>query len=234
MPVVEAVGVRKTFGPVHALRGVTLDVDEGESVVIFGPNGAGKTTLLKIVATLMRPTAGHIRLFDADPYRDPALRRRIGMVSHHSYLYGGLSGLDNLVFAGRGCGVVDPRGRAEALLEAVGLWDRRHDLVRTYSRGMVQRLSIARALVHDPPLLLLDEPFVGVDRHAAAMLTSLLARMRGRRTLILTTHNMEQGLALADRVVFLVDGAVAYQAPNGFPDHRAAERLYAELLGGRP
>ncbi len=221
----------KAFGPVQALRGVTVDVPDGEAVVIFGPNGAGKTTLVKILAALMRPTAGRVRLFGRDPWQDPSLRRRLGVVSHHSYLYAGLTAMENLVFAARGFGVDTPDRRAEVLLEAVGLWERRHDLVRTFSHGMVRRLSIARALVHDPPLLLLDEPFVGLDRSAAALLTALLGRMRGSRTLVLTTHSIEQGLALADRVVILVDGAVAYQGLNGFPDPGAAERLYADLVG---
>ncbi|MDR7402252.1 MAG: ABC transporter ATP-binding protein [Armatimonadota bacterium] len=233
MRVVEARDVHKVFGAVSALRGVTLDVADGESVVIFGPNGAGKTTFLKIAATLMRPTAGRVRLFGEDPADNPRLRRHLGLVSHHSYLYGALSGLENLVFAARGYGVADPWGRAEALLDAVGLWGRRHDPVRTYSHGMVRRLSIARALVHDPPLLLLDEPFVGLDRAAADLLVGLLTRMRSSRTVVLTTHSIEQGLALADRVVILVDGRVAYQAPNGFPDRQAAERLYAELVGAQ-
>ncbi len=228
---VETRELTKAFGPVHALRGVTLEVAEGESLVVFGPNGAGKTTLLKILATLMRPSGGLVRLFETDPHQDPQLRRRLGVVSHHSYLYGGLTGLENLQFAARAFGVPDPLTRAEALLEAVGLWERRHDAVRTYSRGMTQRLSIARALVHDPALLLLDEPFTGLDRHAAGVLVRLLDQMRGSRTVVLTTHSIEQGLALCDRAAILIDGRVAYEGADGVPDARAVERIYADFVG---
>src|SRR3970040_1415299 len=157
-----AVGdITKFFGPVRALRGVTLTVARGEALAIFGPNGAGKTTLLKIASTLMRPSSGQVLLLGADPSQAPHLRRLIGMVSHHSYLYPGLTGLENLLFTARLYRLSDAASRADALLNAVGLGDRGDDLVRTYSRGMTQRLSIARALVHDPQVLLLDEPYTG-------------------------------------------------------------------------
>lgn len=233
MPPLHAIETRelvKAFGPVHALRGVSLEVPRGESLVIFGPNGAGKTTLLKILATLIRPTSGTVRLFEADPRGDPALRRLIGVVSHHSYLYGGLTALENLLFAGRLYAVPDTAERAKALLDAVGLWERRDDLVRTYSRGMLQRLSIARALMHDPPLLLLDEPYTGLDRHAAGVFTRLLDGLRGTRTIVMTTHSIEQGLALCDRMAILVDGSIAYESRDGLADHRAVERIYADCV----
>jgi len=223
--------VTKAFGPVRALRGVTLDVEAGESLVVFGPNGAGKTTLLKIVATLMRPTSGRVLLFGTDAHLDGMRRSQVGVVSHHSYLYPGLTALENLVFAARMYGVADPLDRAEAVIDAVGLAGRRHDLVRTYSRGMVQRLSIARALVHDPRVLLLDEPYTGLDRHAAAVFTRLLETLRGSRTIVMTTHSIEQGVALCDRMAILVDGAVAYEGREGLGDTRAVERIYARYAG---
>src|SRR3990170_7692098 len=173
--------ITKSFGPVRALRGVTLTVARGEALAIFGPNGAGKTTLLKIASTLMRPSSGQVLLFGADPNQAPHLRRLIGMVSHHSYLYPGLTGLENLLFTARLYGCSDAEARAEAMLAAVGLAGRGGDLVRTYSRGMTQRLSIARALVHDPQILLLDEPYTGLDRSSAAAFTELLMAMRGSR-----------------------------------------------------
>ena len=223
--------ITKTFGPVRALRGVTLTVGRGESLAIFGPNGAGKTTLLKIAATLMRPSSGRVLLFGADPSQAPPLRALIGMVSHHSYLYPGLTGRENLLFTARLYGLPDARDRAEAMLEAVGLTGRGADLVRTYSRGMTQRLSIARALVHDPQILLLDEPYTGLDRASAAAFTELLLAMRGSRTIVLTTHSIEQGVALANRVAILVDGLVAYEAANGDRDVRTVEQVYAECVG---
>ena len=228
---IDVAELTKAFGPIHALRGITLTVEAGDALVIFGPNGAGKTTLLKTIATLIRPTTGSVRIFGVDPRTDIRLRARIGMVSHQSYLYPGLTGEENLLFASRLYGVPRPAERAARLLETMGLRARGRDPVRTYSRGMVQRLSIARALVHDPPLLLLDEPYTGLDRQAAAVLTDLLAAMRGTRTIVLTTHSIEQGLALCDRMAILVDGLVAYEAGNGTRDLPAVERIYAECVG---
>ena len=230
MQAIEARGLEKAFGPVQALRRVTLDVPAGESLVVFGPNGAGKTTLIKILATLMRPSGGWVRLFGRDPQRDDDLRRLIGVVSHHSYLYAGLTAQENLLFAARMYGLPDAGARAAELIHAVGLGLRRHDLVRTFSRGMLQRLTIARALVHTPPLLLLDEPYTGLDRHAAALFTDLLEQLRGDRTIVLTTHSIEQGLVLADRIVILVDGAVAYESRDGLEDQHAVGQLYTEFV----
>jgi len=224
--------ITKCFGPVQALRGVSLTVGDGEALAVFGPNGAGKTTLLKIAATLMRPTSGTVRILGADPsHQAPQLRRLIGLVSHQSYLYAGLTGFENLLFTARMYGVPDARARAHALLETVGLSHRGGDLVRTYSRGMTQRLSIARALVHDPRILLLDEPFTGLDRQAAMAFRDLLLAMRGTRAIILTTHSIEQGVAVSDRVAILVDGAVAYEAENGARDVGTVERVYAQCVG---
>jgi len=225
--------ITKSFGPVHALRGVSLTVEDGEALAVFGPNGAGKTTLLKIAATLMRPSSGRVLVRGTDPgHQGARLRRLIGLVSHHSYLYAGLTGYENLLFAARMYGVADGPGRVRALLDRVGLAERGDDLVRTYSRGMTQRLSIARALVHDPPILLLDEPYTGLDRQAAVGFTDLLRAMRGTRTIILTTHSIEQGVALSDRVAILVDGALAYEADNGARDVATVERVYARCAGG--
>jgi heme exporter protein A len=228
---IDVAELTKAFGPIHALRGITLRVDAGDALVIFGPNGAGKTTLLKAIATLIRPSSGAVRIFGIDPRTDIRLRARIGMVSHQSYLYPGLTGEENLLFASRLYGVSRPAERAARLLATMGLAARGRDPVRTYSRGMIQRLSIARALVHDPPLLLLDEPYTGLDRQAAAVLTDLLAAMRGTRTIVLTTHSIEQGLALCDRMAILVDGLVAYEAGNGTRDLPTVERIYAECVG---
>jgi len=224
--------ITKSFGPVRALRGVSLTVRRGEALAVFGPNGAGKTTLLKIAATLMRPTTGQVLLFGADPCdQAPHLRRLIGLVSHHSYLYPGLTGYENLLFTAQMYGLPDAAARARSMLAAVGLTERSGDPVRTYSRGMTQRLSIARALVHDPPLLLLDEPYTGLDRQASVALTDLLLAMRGSRTIVLTTHSIEQGVALSDRVAILVDGVVAYEAENGARDVETVERVYARCVG---
>jgi heme exporter protein A len=230
---VDARGLEKAYGPVRALRGVSLRVGEGESLVVLGPNGAGKTTLIKVLATLVRPTAGSLRLFGRDPRGDDSVRRLVGVVSHHSYLYPGLTAFENLLFTARMYGVPRAEARAAHLIEAVGLGQRRDDLVRTFSRGMLQRLTIARALVHDPPLLLLDEPYTGLDRHAAEAFSGFLSRMRGNRTIILTTHTIEQALPLADRIVILVDGAVAYDGRRGLDDRHAVGQLYTQVVRDR-
>jgi len=188
-------------------------VAEGECLALVGPNGAGKTTLLRILAALSKPSAGTVRLagFDlADGARE--IRRRVGFLSHQPLLYGDLSGEENLRFYGRMYDVAKLEERVAALLHQVGLEPRRHDLVRTYSRGMRQRLAIARALLHDPPVLLLDEPYTGLDLQAAEMLDAILREVgAGSRTVLLTTHNLEQGLRGSHRAAILVNGKVTYQ-----------------------
>jgi len=212
-PAILAEALTKDFGPIHALSGIDLRLEKGEFLTILGPNGAGKTTLIKILATLMRPTSGLVRVAGYDlAEAGEALRRRIGVISHQTYLYENLTAYENLRFYGRMYGVQDLEGRINQVMEEVGLKGRRDHLVRTYSRGMQQRLSIARALIHDPSVLLLDEPYTGLDQHATRMLTGLLAGLRdGERTVILTTHQLSQGLELSDFVAILVRGRIVYQ-----------------------
>ena len=169
-------GLVKSFGSKVALDGVDLDVAEGEFLTLVGPNGAGKTTLLRILATLTRPTEGSVRVAGYDLAREGAeIRRRVGLASHQTLLYDDLSAEENLRFYGRMYDVTDLEERITALLQRVGLEHRRHDPVRTFSRGMQQRLSIARALLHDPAILLLDEPYTGLDQQAMEVLREVLA-----------------------------------------------------------
>ncbi len=202
----------KTFGHRVVLRGVDLTINEGDFVALMGANGAGKTTLMHIIANLSKPTAGDIvingyRLADAAG----ELRRFIGLVSHKTLLYNDLTANQNLRFYARMYDVLNPADRIEIILNQVGLWERRHDPVRTYSRGMKQRLAIARAILHNPPILLLDEPDTGLDQHAAGMLSELLSAVDiSRRTILMTTHNLERGLSLGSRVVILAKGKIAY------------------------
>lgn len=203
----------KSFGGHLALQGVDLDVAEGECLALVGPNGAGKTTLLRILAALSKPSGGSVRLagFDlADGAKE--IRRRVGFLSHQPLLYGDLSGEENLRFYGHMYDVPKLEERVAAMLRQVGLEPRRHDLVRTYSRGMRQRLAIARALLHGPQVLLLDEPYTGLDLQAAEMLEAILREVGvGSRTVLLTTHNLEQGLRGSHRAAILVNGKVTYQ-----------------------
>jgi len=208
-------GLEKTFGNTVALCGVDLDVAGGEFLIVVGPNGAGKTTLIRVLATLSRPTAGEVRIGELDPVHDAvAIRRRLGMVSHQPLLYEDLTAAENLAFYGRMYDVPNLPRRIKELLDQVGLIARGDDAVRTFSRGMQQRLAIARALLHDPPLLLMDEPFTGLDQQAAAMLSRVLESVgtSGARTVVMTTHDLERGLAMGDRLVILARGQIVYQA----------------------
>ena len=221
---IEARGLGKRFGPLWALDDVDLALPPGHFLTLFGPNGAGKTTLVRLLSTLARPTSGSIRLFGRDLRAEGSdLRRRIGVVSHSSYLYRSLSAYENLNFYARMFEVEDAGGRARQVLDEVGLADRMHDPVRTFSRGMEQRCAIARALVHSPDLLLLDEPFTGLDPDAADRLAGLLARMHdGTRTVLLTSHDLAHGSDLADRVAILSNGRIVHE---GAADDAAAEDI---------
>jgi len=191
-------------------------VAEGESLTLVGPNGAGKTTFIRILATLTRPSKGSVRVAGCDVARHgPEIRRHIGLVSHQTFLYGDLSAEENLRFYGRMYDVPELELSIKSLLQRVGLKHRSLDLVRTYSRGMEQRLSIARALLHDPALLLLDEPYTGLDQRATEMLREVLTDLAGKsksRTIVMTTHNLERGLEICDRAAILVNGRIVYQA----------------------
>jgi len=209
VPAIEATGLAKRYGPVVAVESVDLVVTPGESVALFGPNGAGKSTLLRLFATLMRPSTGRLRLFGADASSSDAaaLRRRIGFLSHQTFLYDHLTGLENLLFYARLYALPDPAGVARESIRTARLEHRRDDRVGSYSRGMQQRLAIARVLMHQPEMLLLDEPFTGLDRPSCSSLEATLAGERGAgRTCILATHDFGPGLRAADRVLVLVDG----------------------------
>lgn len=207
----EAINLGKSFGPAVALDSVSCSVAQGEFVTIFGPNGAGKTTLIRIAATLARPTHGEIRLFGQDVRKAPELRRRIGVVSHRSFLYGELTARENLTFFARMFNRVGAEERAVKAARAVGLEDRLDDSVRSFSRGLEQRCSIARALVHEPDLLLLDEPFSGLDPLATANLETVLrGAHESGKTIIMTSHNLAQGSQLAQRVGILHYGLLRY------------------------
>ncbi len=227
-------GLVKRFGSRFALRGVDLDVGAGECVALVGPNGAGKTTLLRILATLSRPTEGSVRVDGLDLAQDAnALRRRVGFLSHQPLLYDDLSGEENLRFYGRMYEVAGLEARVAAMLDQVGLAYARHDVVRTYSRGMKQRLSIARALLHDPPVLLLDEPYTGLDRQAAGMLDEILQQVgMDARTVLLTTHDVERGLGLTQRVTLLARGQIVFEMDAVTWDPSHLQQVYDRQLAG--
>ena len=211
---ITTVQLTKQFGPFLALRGIDLDIRPGEFVTIVGPNGAGKTTLLRILATLSRPTHGHVSIAGhALPKGADEARRQIGLLSHQPLLYGDLTAEENLRFFGKMYDVPALEARILELLDRVELIDRRQDRARTFSRGMQQRLAIARALLHDPAVVLLDEPFTGLDPRASDRLEEMLHLLRdGKRTVVMTIHDLERGWAMCDRALVLARGKIVYQA----------------------
>ncbi len=202
----------KSYGRFRALNRVDMDVAPGSFLALFGPNGAGKSTLLGIIAGLVRPSRGQVFL-DGDEItkdRDESLGRRIGVLSGQTYLYDELTVLENLRFYGNLYDVDNRRERIEELLYTVGMEGRSGSPVRTLSRGMRQRVALARALLHDPAVLLLDEPYSGLDQEALVMLKTILAARD--RTILLVTHDLVRGLEAADRVAILNRGRLVFKA----------------------
>jgi heme exporter protein A len=229
-PAVEAEGLEKRFGAVTALRGVDLDVPRGALLAVLGPNGAGKSTLLRLLAGLARPTAGRLRV--GSPARDRReARRRVGYVGHATLLYPALTARENLRFAARLYGVADPAPVVERLLaeqDLGGVADRRAGAL---SQGQARRLSIARALVHDPEIVLLDEPFAGLDRAGAGRLAARLAALRaGGRTSVLATHDLARAAELADFALVLREGRVVHRAGRDGLRPADLERAYLAAL----
>lgn len=232
-PALDAQGLAKHFGPHVALDDVTFTLGRNERLAFLGPNGAGKTTLIAVLATLLRPSAGSLRVMGYESAAAPNdVRRRIGVVAHRTYLYEELSARENLLFYGRLYGVRGLEARVEALLRLVDIYPRRHDHIGSLSRGMQQRVALARALVHDPAVLLLDEPDTGLDQEHLALLASLVqGRALPKRAVILTTHNLERALALCDRVAVLARGKLVYQAESADLDHAQLRHAYRRLAG---
>lgn len=202
--------VSKYFGDFPALRNVSFEVASGSVVALLGRNGAGKTTLLRIMAGLSKPSDGFVRIH-GEVAREEATRRRIGILGHNISIYDELTALENLTMFAKLYGLADPTGRAKAMLERVGLIRVQDGLAREFSRGMRQRLAIGRAFLHDPDLLLLDEPFTSLDDRAIAVLQQMLnaARERGC-TIVMSTHQIREAMELASHVVFIQRGQVAF------------------------
>lgn len=200
---IHATELSKDFGRVIALRQIDLVVNPGEFVTLFGRNGAGKTTLLNLVSGVTQPSSGSVSIFGDDP-RKLDIRRRLAVISHDIFLYDNLTAIENLEFVADMFGLSDSEERIKEVLQEVGLYHRRFDLIQTFSRGMLQRLTIARALLHKPDLLLLDEPFTGLDQHAIALLLEILRKQKeAGRTIMLTTHDLYTGVDLADRFLII-------------------------------
>jgi heme exporter protein A len=203
----------KAFGTNIVLRNINLKIEKGEFLTIFGPNGAGKTTLIKIMATLVTPTSGNVIIEGLDIKENPIeIRKKIGVISHETYLYHELTAAENLRFFGRMYDTPQLETRIDDLIKQVGLTYRKNDRVSTFSRGMKQRLSIARALIHDPPILFLDEPYTGLDQHAIATFDRILGGMNAQdKTRVLISHDIEHGISLCDRAIILSGGHIAHE-----------------------
>lgn len=225
--------VTKTFGTRKAIENVSFELPQGAFLSIFGPNGAGKTTLLHMIATLSRPSSGTIEIQGAN-VREHAetARASIGFISHESMLYGDLTPEENLILYGQLYGVQDPQKRALELLDAVGMKACRKDAVKTFSRGMTQRIALARMLMNDPTLVLLDEPYAGLDPRGTRAFDELLDSIRGDRTFIMVSHDLEKGFAMCTHALILAKGKlVAFDTKEAL-DHNTDQffTLYQNMI----
>jgi heme exporter protein A len=206
-------GVWKFYGDYAALRDIHLEAGKGSCLALIGRNGAGKTTLLRTVAGFSRPGKGEIRVFGTPP-REAETRRQMGFIGHGISVYDELSALENLTLYGKLYGLADPRRSALEWLERTGLERVKDGLVREFSRGMRQRLAVARAFLHEPSVLLLDEPFTALDDRAIAVLQRLLREaLAAGKTIVMSTHQLREALELASHVALLVRGKVAFHGP---------------------
>lgn len=229
----KAKGIVKQVGPKTILQGINLEIRAGECVAILGPNGAGKSTLLKILATLMKPSAGIVYLDGKDAWKSPEqVRGKIGLISHQSLLYDNLTARENLLFYGKMLGLTDLDQRVSQLLKEVGLLLSANEQVRNFSRGMQQRLALARAILHNPPLLFLDEPFTGLDQQGIGLLNNVIGQAKTKgTTLIMVTHSFEEGLAFSDRVLVLNKGGLVYTGETKDLTINGLRDLYCEKTG---
>lgn len=229
---IETKKLTKVFGDRKALDKVSIEVPEGAFLSIFGPNGAGKTTLVRTLATLSRATSGTALVVGFDAKEEPdKVREHIGLISHNPMLYPDLTAMENLMFTAQLYGVVNVEERVRELLRAVELDHRRFDVVRTFSRGMTQRLSIARALMNDPDVVFLDEPYAGLDPHAVEIFDGLIEQLRDGRTFIMVSHDLQKGFDVCTHALVLARGRVVSYAPKEDIDFEQFRQLYRETVG---
>ncbi len=230
-PLVEVRALERSYGHRRALAGVDFTLEGGECLGLFGPNGAGKTTLLRVLAGLLRPTAGSARIAGVTLPAGAEARALVGLISHNSMLYEALTARENIEFTARLYGLADPRAAADSALRRMRIDDRAETLVRALSRGMQQRVSIARAVVHAPRVLLLDEPYSGLDEGGASALTALLAELRASgAALAIVTHNIAEGLAVATQSAIMREGRFVHHETRPTTDTSAYAARYRELV----
>ncbi|OIJ20402.1 heme ABC exporter, ATP-binding protein CcmA [Anaerobacillus alkalidiazotrophicus] len=229
---IETKGLIKTIGDKMILRGINLSIEKGETVAILGPNGAGKSTVLKILGGLVKASSGEVKIAGLDLKKGSYdSKRKIGFLAHNSFLYDHLSPLENLKFFGKLYGVQDVENRAKQLIDEVGLSFFMHDPVRSFSRGMIQRIAIARAIIHDPEILLFDEPHTGLDQQAIQLLNKVILRMKQEgATIIMVTHDFGQALETCDRFVIIKNGKVVDDLQNIEKNLDAITEKYMEQV----
>jgi heme exporter protein A len=226
-------GLHKRYGRKHVLRGVELSVAAGQVMALLGDNGAGKSTLMRLISGLAKADRGDVFL-DGHSLRNVGyeLRRYIGLVSHAPLLYESLSAEENLAFFAAMYDLEEPATRIASILHDIDLWTRRRDAVRTYSRGMIQRLAIGRAILHNPPVLLLDEPDTGLDQGSAQMLHELIRSLgASNRAILLSTHNLDRAVEWADSVSLLVGGKIVYEEATSHLSSAQLRQVYAGASG---
>jgi heme exporter protein A len=230
-PIVEVAELAREFGSRRAVAGVTFSLAPGECLALFGPNGAGKTTLLRVLAGLLRPTSGSARVAGIQLPGGPLARSRIGLISHHTMLYEALSPRENVSFTAQLYGIRDSRARVEDSLRRMSMLERADAPIRSLSRGMQQRVSIARATVHSPQLVLADEPYSGLDESGARALTAVLRDLRSAGTaIIIVTHNLVEGLSLATHTAVMQRGKFVRYDPSAAIDPGSYATTYREAL----
>lgn len=231
-PALRVTGIEKRFDARRVLKSVDFELPQGASLVIFGPNGAGKTTLLRILSTLDRPSKGTCEALGLS-YKEQVdeVRGCIGFITHNPMLYLDLTARENLVLFARLYGVDDPDKAADEMLSLVELKHRANDKVRGFSRGMTQRIAIARAFINDPRIVFLDEPYSGLDPHAAGIVDRMLAESRQRRTLVTVSHSLESGFAQASHVLLLAKGRQVLFSEQSQLEYDEFKNVYYEQVG---
>ena len=230
---IAARGLNKKFGYKTALRNVDIFLKEGDSLALFGPNGAGKSTLIQVLCSLLQPTSGSVRIAGYEARRDrEALHQIIGLIAHQTFLYPYLTAYENLKFYGAMYGVARLNDRITEVLDLVGLGDYRNDAVQNFSRGMQQRLSIGRAIIHDPMILFLDEPFTGLDQQGSEDFLKLILQFRDQgKTVIMASHHLQLGLELCERAAILKSGKIVYLQNVAHISKYDFKQIYSRQVG---
>jgi heme exporter protein A len=230
---IEARGLNKKFGYKTALRNVDIFLKAGDSLALFGPNGAGKSTLIQVLCSLLQPTSGNVRIAGYEARRDrQAVHQIMGLIAHQTFLYPHLTAWENLKFYGTMYSVARLNDRIPEVLDLVGMGDYSNDAVQNFSRGMQQRLSIGRAIIHDPMIIFLDEPFTGLDQQGSEDFIKLILQFRAQgKTVIMASHHLHLGIELCDRAAILKSGKIVYLREVAHISKDDFKQIYSQQVG---